>query len=109
MFGVLKVARGLARETGGCHDIAGAPDAGAAALAMRDQHGLTQTRLDRRGVADMDHERAVADCGALDPFRRQAEEVCHRHRRLAGGRDAVDVGGFEPGIGHSVECHVGVQ
>ena len=23
----------------------------------------------------------------------------HRHGRLAGGRDAVDVGGFEPGIG----------
>ncbi len=32
-----------------------------------------------------------------------------RHRRLAGGRDAVDVGGFEPGIGHRVERRVGMQ
>ena len=32
-----------------------------------------------------------------------------RHRRLAGGRDAVDVGGFEPGIGHCVERRVGMQ
>ena len=32
-----------------------------------------------------------------------------RHRRLAGGRDAVDVGGFEHGIGHRVERRVGVQ
>ncbi len=32
-----------------------------------------------------------------------------RHRRLAGGRDAVDVGGFEAGIGHRVECRVGMQ
>ena len=32
-----------------------------------------------------------------------------RHRGLAGGRDAVDVGGLEPGIGHRIECGVGVQ
>jgi hypothetical protein len=35
--------------------------------------------------------------------------VRDRHRRLAGGRDAVDVGGFEPGIGHRVERRVGMQ
>ncbi len=32
-----------------------------------------------------------------------------RHRRLAGGRDAIDVGGFEPGIGHGIERRVGMQ
>ncbi len=32
-----------------------------------------------------------------------------RHRRLAGGRNAVDVGGLEPGIGHSIERRVGMQ
>src|SRR5215831_3853301 len=48
-------------------DIAGAPDAGAAAFAMRDQHRLAQARLDRcGGVADMDHERAAADRSAVD-------------------------------------------
>jgi len=42
-------------------------------------------------------------------FRREAEIMLDRHRRLAGGRDAVDVGGFEPGIGHRVERGVGIQ
>jgi hypothetical protein len=49
------------------------------------------------------------DRGAIDPFRGQVQIVCHRHRRLAGGRDAVDIGGFETGIGHCIECGVGVQ
>jgi hypothetical protein len=102
----------LAGEAGGRHDIAGAPDPGAAAFAMRDQHRLTQARGDRRGgVADVDHQRAAADRSAVDPFRGQAQIqiVCHGHRGLAGGRDAVDVGELEAGIGHRVECRVGVQ
>ncbi len=32
-----------------------------------------------------------------------------RHRRLAGGGDAVDVGRLEPGVGHRVEGGVGMQ
>jgi hypothetical protein len=57
----------LAGETGRRDDIAGAPDAGAAALAMGDQHRLAQPRSDRRGgVPDMDHERAAANRGAVD-------------------------------------------
>ena len=69
-----------------------------------------QARGDRRsGVADMDHERKAADRGAIDPFRRQAEIMRDRDRRLAGGRDAVNVGGFEPGIGLCVERGVGMQ
>jgi hypothetical protein len=40
---------------------------------------------DRRGgVADMDHQRAAADTGAVDPFRGEAEIMHDRHRRLAG-------------------------
>jgi hypothetical protein len=50
----------LAGEAGRRDDIAGAPDAGAAALAMRDQHRVAQPRSDRRGgVADMDHYRGA--------------------------------------------------
>ena len=49
----------LAGEAGRRDDIAGAADPGAAALAMRDQHRLAQTRGDRRGgVADTDHKRS---------------------------------------------------
>ena len=77
---------------------------------MGDQYRLAEARFDcRGGVADMDHERTAADRGAVDPFRRQAEIVRDRHRRLAGGSDTVDVGGFEAGIGHRVECGVGMQ
>jgi hypothetical protein len=45
----------------------------------------------------MDHERAAADRGAIDPFRGKAEIIRDRHWRLASGRDAVDVGGLEAG------------
>ena len=44
----------LAGEAGGRHDIAGAPDARAAALAMGDKHRLAEARGDRR--ADMDRQ-----------------------------------------------------
>jgi hypothetical protein len=33
-------------------------------------------------------KQAAADRGAVDPFRGEAEIMRHRHRRLAGGRDA---------------------
>ena len=46
---------------------------------------------------------------AVDPFGCQAQIMPNRHRRLAGGRDAVDVGGPEPGIGHRVERSAGMQ
>jgi hypothetical protein len=56
----------LAGEAGRRDDIAAAPDAGAAALAMGNQHRLAQARGDRRGgVAHMDHERAAAEHGAV--------------------------------------------
>ena len=59
--------RGLTRKARRRHDIAGAPDAGAAALAMGNQYRLAEARGDRRGgVADMDHERAAADRGAVE-------------------------------------------
>jgi hypothetical protein len=35
----------LAGEAGRGHDITGAPDAGAAALAMSDQHRLAEARI----------------------------------------------------------------
>jgi hypothetical protein len=62
---------------------------------MRDQHRLAQPRGDRRGgVAHKNHERAAADRGAVDPFGGQAEIMRDRHRRLAGSRNAVDVGAY---------------
>jgi hypothetical protein len=62
----------LAGKDRGGRDIAGAPDPGAATLAMGDQHRLAEPRGDRRGgVADMDHEPAAADRGAVD---------CHANR-----------------------------
>jgi hypothetical protein len=71
-----------------CDDIAGAPDARAAALAVDDQHRLTEARGDRRGgVADMDHKRATADRGAVDPFRGLVQIMRDRHQRLASSRD----------------------
>jgi hypothetical protein len=77
---------------------------------MRDQYRLAETQANRRGgVAHMDHERAAADRGAVDPFRGEAEIMRDRHRRLPGGCDAVDVGWFEPGIGHRVERGVDMQ
>jgi hypothetical protein len=58
---------------------------------MRDQYRLAEARGDRRGgMADMDRERAAADRSAVDPFRGEAQVLRHRHRRLAGGGDAVD-------------------
>jgi hypothetical protein len=57
---------------------------------MRDQYRFAEARGDRRGgTADMDHERAAADRGAVDPFQGDAEIVRDRRRRLAGGRDPV--------------------
>jgi hypothetical protein len=42
--------------------------------------------------------------GAVDPLWGDAEIVRDRHRRLAGGRNAVDVGGFEAGIGNTLSA-----
>jgi hypothetical protein len=81
----------LAGEARGGDDIAGAADAAAAAFAMRDQRRIAPPRGDRRGgMAHMDHQRAAAARGAVDPFRREAQVIRNRHRRLAGGRDPVD-------------------
>ena len=77
---------------------------------MRDQHGLAQAGLDRGGgMADMQHERAAADGGAVDPGRRDAEIMRDLLRRLDRGGEAVDVGQFQAGIGNGVECGVRMQ
>ena len=85
-------------------------DARLAALAVGDEHGLAQALVDRRrGVAHVDHERAAADGGAVDPGRRDAEVVRDGGGRLAGGGDAVDVRWLEAGILQRVERGIGVQ
>ena len=81
-----------------------------AALGVGDQHGLAEAGLDRRGgVADVQHERAAADGGAVDPGRRDAEIVGDLLRRLHRGGDAVDVRQLQPGVGDRVERGVGVE
>ena len=66
---------------------------------MRDQHRLAQPGLDRRGgVADMDHKRAAANPGAVDPFRRETQIMRDRRRRLANGREAINVRRLRPHI-----------
>src|SRR6185437_8794266 len=91
------------------HRTRGLADARAAALAMRDEDGLGEPGLDRRRrVANMDHERAAADRGAVDPARRDAEIMRDLLRRLDGGGHAVDVLGLQPGILHRVQRRVGV-
>jgi hypothetical protein len=57
----------------------------------------------------MDQKGAAADRRAVDPFGGEAQVMRDRDRRLAGGCDAVDVGGVEAGIGHRVERCGGVQ
>ncbi len=77
---------------------------------MGDQDGVAEAAFERRGsMADMDHEGAAADRGAVDPFRGDAEVVRHRDRGLAGGGDAVDVLRTEAGIPHRIERGVGMQ
>ena len=77
---------------------------------MGDQHGLAEPGLDRRrGVADVQHERAAADGGAVDPGRRDAEIVGDLLRGLDGGGDAVDVGQLQSGIGDGVERRIRME
>ena len=77
---------------------------------MGDQHRVAEAGGDRGGgMPGVDHERAAADRGAVDPFRGEPEIVRDRGRGLAGGGDAVDVRRLEPGIGHRVQRGVGVE
>ena len=81
-----------------------------AAFGVRDQHGLAETGLDRgRRVADVQHERAAADGGAVDPGRRDAEIMGDLLRGFHGGGDAVDVGEFQSGIGDGVERRIRME
>jgi GMP synthase (glutamine-hydrolysing) len=41
----------------------------------------------------------LRDSGAVDPFRGNAEVMCDGHRRLTGGSEPVDAGGFEARAG----------
>ena len=86
-------------------------DARRAALAVGDQHGLAQARVDRRGgVADVQHERAAADAGAVDPVRRDAEVVGDRGRRSRRRwRRRRCRCGLSPASAMRVERRVGVQ
>src|SRR4051794_22734523 len=77
---------------------------------MRDQHGLAEPGLDRRGgMADMQHEGAATDRSAVDPGRRNAEVMRDLLRRLHRGRKSVDVGQFQAGVGDGIERGIRVQ
>ena len=77
---------------------------------MGNQHGFAEAGLDRSsGMADMQHERAAADGGAVDPGRRDAEVMRDLLRGFHSSRDAVDIGQFQSGIGDGVERGIRVQ
>ena len=78
---------------------------------MGDQDRLGQPGFDRRRrVADMDHEAAPADSGAVDPGRRDAQVVRELHRGLLRGTgDTVDVRRLQAAIGHGVQRGIGMQ
>ncbi len=100
----------LSVQAVGADHARGAADIRLAAFGMRDQHGLAQSGFDRgRGMADMQHEGAAADRGAVDPGRRDAEIMADLLRRLDRGGKAVDVGQFQSGIGDGVQRRVRMQ
>ena len=81
-----------------------------AAFGVGNQHGFAEAGLDRSsGMADVQHERAAADGGAVNPGRCDAEVMGDLLRGFHGGRDAVDIGQFQSGIGDGVERRIGVQ
>jgi hypothetical protein len=62
---------------------------------MGDQHRLAEAGLDRRrGVADMQHERAAADRGTVDPGRRDPEIMRDLLWCFDRGSKTIDVGQF---------------
>src|SRR5688572_1952918 len=60
-------------------------------------------------MADVEHEGAAADGGAVDPRGRDAEVPGHFGRGVAGGGDAVDVFRREAAVGERVQSGVGVE
>ena len=77
---------------------------------MGDQHGLAEPGFDGRGgMADMQHERAAADGGAVDPGRRDAEVMRDLLRGLDRGGDTVDVGEFQTGVRDGIERRISVE
>ena len=100
----------LAGQAGGRAAEAAGADAAAAALAVGDQDGVAEPLVDRRRrMADVQHEGAAADAGAVGVGRRDAHVVGELDRADAGGGDAVDVRGLQAAVGHGVQRRVGVQ
>ena len=60
-------------------------------------------------MADMQHERAAADRGAVDPGRLDAEIVADLLRRFDRGGEAVDVGQLQSGIGDGIQRRIRVK
>ena len=100
----------LARQGGRRRAEAAATDARAAALAVRDEGDIAEALVDGGGgVAHMQHERAAANGGAVDPGGGDAEVVGDARGRLARGGHAVDVAGHDAAVLHGVEGGIGVK
>ena len=81
-----------------------------AAFGVGDQYRLAQPGLDRRrGMTDVKHERAATNRRSVDPCRRDAEIMCDLLRSFDRGRDTVDIGQFQAGIGDGVQRRIRVQ
>ena len=71
---------------------------------------LQRPGFDRcRRMADMQHEGAAADRGAVDPCRLDAEIMADLLRGLDRGGEAIDVGEFQAGIRNRIQRRVRVQ
>src|SRR3954452_19963153 len=60
-------------------------------------------------MADVQHEGAAADRGAVHPGRLDAEIVADLLRRFDGGGETIDVGQLQPGIGNGIERRIRVK
>ena len=62
------------------------------ALAMGDQHGVTESFVDRRGgMANQQHERTTANRSAVEPFWHDAQVMRDLDGVMTAGGDPVDV------------------
>ena len=86
------------------------PHARAPALPVADQgHPAAPAGHGQRGVAQVEHEGRPADVRAVAVARGDAQVLAQLGRRQAGGKETVNLGLLDPGLGQRVAAGLGVQ